>query len=129
MMRLLQKVIVKQILTEKSKEDLYIRFQQQKEQLQKEIEQLRFQMKKIEKNKKWSSPLLEGRFEKEQESRLEKIRILDFQMDQLDMLPIGSELMEKEMEGIVEVALGDRWEDVNQTKTILIKDGIIVNIR
>lgn len=128
-MRLLQKVIVKQILTEKSKEDLYRRFQQQKEQLQKEIEQLRFQMKKIEKNKKWSSSLLEGRFEKEQESRLEKIRILDFQIDQLGMLPIGSELMEKELEGVVEVTVGDRWEDVSQTKTILIKDGIIVNIR
>jgi hypothetical protein len=128
-MRLLQKVIVKQVLTEKSKEDLAIRFEQQKEQLQKEIEQLRFQMKKIEKTKKWSSSLLEARFEKEQESRVEKIRILDFQLDQLALLPAGSELLEKEMEGVVEVGVGDRWEDVSQAKTILIKDGIIVNIR
>ncbi|MFC3882598.1 YlqD family protein [Bacillus songklensis] len=128
-MRLLQKVIVKQILTEKSKDALFNRFQEQKEQLHKEIDQLRFQMKKIEKNKKWSSSLLESRFEKEQESRLEKIRILDFQMDQLQKLPVGSELVEKEMEGVADVKVGDRWEDVNAAKTIIVKDGIIVEIR
>jgi hypothetical protein len=128
-MRLLQKVVVKQVLTEKSKEALFNRFQEQKEQLHKEIEQLRFQMKKIEKNKKWSSSLLESRFEKEQENRLEKIRILDFQMDQLNKLPMGSELVEKEMEGIVDIKIGDSWEDVSRIKTIIIKDGMIVDIR
>lgn len=51
-MKILQKVTVKQILTEKSKGMLLDTYRQKKQQLQKECEQLRFETKKLEKTKK-----------------------------------------------------------------------------
>ena len=53
-MKLLQTVVVKQILTEKSKEKLLDKYHTNMLQLQKESDQLRFELKKLEKNKKIS---------------------------------------------------------------------------
>jgi hypothetical protein len=69
------------------------------------------------------------RFDKEIDSRVEKIKLLDFKIEQLHMLPLGSELKEKECQAIVEVNVGDVWEDIQTEKTIIIKDGIIDEIR
>ncbi|MBM7701841.1 YlqD family protein [Metabacillus iocasae] len=127
-MYILQRVVVKQVLTETSKQDLYERFRERKLQLQKEIDQLTFQFKQTERIKK-SSSLLLSQFNKEKENRLEKIQVLDFQIEQLDKLTIGSELVEKEVEGLIEVHVGDEWNKVQQTKTIVLKDGIVIDIR
>ncbi|WP_110112856.1 YlqD family protein [Bacillus sp. CGMCC 1.16541] len=127
-MHILQRVIVKQVLTEKSKQELYERFIERKTQLEKEITQLMFQMKQTEKAHH-SSSLLRAQFEKEKENRLEKIRVLDFQIEQLGKLTLGSELVEKEVEGLIEVNVGDDWSQLQQAKTIVLKDGIVIDIR
>ncbi|MEW4283755.1 YlqD family protein [Priestia koreensis] len=128
-MEIIQKVTVKQILTDTSKQKLLDRFNERKSFLQQELQQLSFQLKRLEKNQKSHSVLLEQQFEKERAARIEKIKILDFQIEQLHTLPIGSELMEKEIEGLVPVHVGDVWESVQQEKSIIVKDGIIVEIR
>ncbi|AKO93863.1 MULTISPECIES: YlqD family protein [Priestia] len=128
-MKVVQKVIVKQVLTEQSKEKLRNKFILEQKGLQNEIEQLRFQLKKIENMKKPSAASLEKQFEKEQKTRLEKLRIIDFQLEQLNLLPIGSELEETKLDAIVEVKEGDSWEEFKSLQTILVKDGIVIEIR
>ena len=128
-MKLLQSVVVKQVLTEKSKEGLQEKYHTNILQLQKECDQLRFEMKKLEKNKKIHQPNLSKQFEKEIQNRLEKIKLIEFQLEQLHILPLESELKEKEVQALVEVQIGDRWSKLTGEKTIVIKDDFIVEIR
>lgn len=128
-MKILTKVTVKQILTENSKRELFQSFSERKRLLQKEVEQLRFELKRAEKAKKYPVSHLRQLFEKEIDTRLDKIKLLDFQMEQLDLLPIGSELKEDEVQGLVDVKVGDSWENVRLEKSIIVKDGVIVDIQ
>jgi DNA repair ATPase RecN len=127
-MQILQTIIVKQILTEKSVRKLLETFQTKKQQLQKECQQLHFEYKKAEKNRKVKTSTLHSYYNKELESRLEKVKLLDFQIEQIHMLPLGSEIKENEVQAIIDVNIGDSWEDMS-TKTILIKDGVVNDIR
>lgn len=61
--------------------------------------------------------------------RQEKIKLLDFQCEQLHMLPLGSELKETEVQALIDVNVGDRWDELVNGKTIIIKDGIVAEIR
>ena len=99
-MNIIQKVVVKQVLTEASKQDLENRFINRKQA-----------------------------FEKEKSARLEKIEVLNFQLTQLEKLPLGSELVETELDALVEVKIGDDWEKIKESKTIIIKDSKVVEIR
>ncbi len=128
-MKILTTITVKQILTEKSKIELYERFTKRKEELKRELDQLKFEMKRMEKSKKYSSLMLQHYYEKEMNDRHEKIKILDFQLEQLNLLPIGTELKEREVQGLVEVEVGDTWNEVMNGKTIIVKDGIIQEIK
>ncbi|MDQ0270254.1 hypothetical protein J2S17_002129 [Cytobacillus purgationiresistens] len=129
MMQIIQTVTVKQVLTENSKKELLSNYELKKQQLQKECDQFRFEMKKWEKNKKSQLSNLKTYFDKEIQSRNEKIKLLDFQIEQLHMLPLGSELKEKEVQAIIQLEKGDRWEDIENGRTIIVKDGIIDEIR
>ncbi|MFO1445883.1 YlqD family protein [Bacillus sp. Bva_UNVM-123] len=128
-MKILQTVVVKQVLTEHSKQELLSTYISRKQQLEKECGELHFEMKKLEKTKKFQPVSLRKHFEKEIQIRQEKTKLLDFQIEQLHILPLGSELKEKEVKAIIDVKQGDRWEDIQSGKTIIIKDGIVEEIR
>lgn len=128
-MKILQSVVVKQVLTDNSKSVLLKKYQNQKQQLQKECDQLRFELKRQEKTNKYQTVNLKKQFEKELQVRKEKIKLIDFQIEQLHILPLGSELKEKEVTAIIDVEVGDRWEDIQNGRTIIIKDGIVDDIR
>lgn len=128
-MKLLTTVTIKQILTENSKEELFNRFASKKIQLQKEIDQFHFEMKRLEKTKKYSLSSLQQFFEKEMENRREKIKLLDFQLEQLQLLPLESELTEGEVQGLVDIEVGDNWNDTILGKTIIIREGVVEDIR
>ena len=128
-MRILQTISVKQVLTDTSKNQLLEKFQKQQNRLQKEIDQLKFEMKKLEKTKKSQPLTLRSHFEKEMNSRLEKIKLLDFKMEQLNILPVGSELKEREVQALVDVEVGSDWEEIMKTKTIVVTDGKVTEIR
>ncbi|MBN8191487.1 YlqD family protein [Bacillus sp. NTK074B] len=128
-MKVIHTITIKQVLTEKSKDLLMRRYENQKFHLKKESDQLQFEMKKIERGKKYPSAKLNQHFEKELNERSEKIKLLDFQMEQLDILPIGSELKEKELQGMMDIQVGDNWEEETLSKTIVIEDGIVKEIR
>ncbi|WP_042356257.1 YlqD family protein [Bacillus rubiinfantis] len=128
-MQLIQTVVVKQILTENSKQQLFDQYQSRKLQLQKECDQLQFELKRLERTKSFSPQTLKKHFEKEIQMRKEKVKLIEFQIEQLHILPLGSELKEKEVQALIEVNIGDSWTDAVKKPTIIIKDGIIEDIR
>jgi hypothetical protein len=124
-MKILHQVAVKQILTEASKQALIEQFSNKKKLLEQECDQLYFEYKKVEK----SSKQLATQFLKEIDKRREKVTLVEFQLQQVHILPIGSELKEKDVEAIVEVNVGDNWNALMNESTIVIKDGIVDQIR
>lgn len=128
-MKVLQTIIVKQVLTETSKDEIFQKYHLRKIQLQKECDQLRFELKKLEKAKKLPPETLKRHFDQEINVHKEKIKLLDFQIEQLHILPLGSELKETELQGIIEIKEGDPWDQFLSGKTIVVKDGIVAEIR
>lgn len=127
-MKILTNVIIKQVLTESSRARLTERFETQKVRFLKESEQLKFELKRLEK-KAGTGNVAYNRLVKEIESRVENSKMTDFNLEQLHLLPLGSEVKEGEIEAIAEVNVGDNWEEVSRQKVIVIKDGIVQEIR
>ena len=73
--------------------------------------------------------MLKRQFDNEIKMRTEKIKVLDFHLEQLHILPLGSELKESELQALVEIQQGDRWDDFHGERTIIVRDGIVVEIR
>jgi hypothetical protein len=128
-MQIIQTVVVKHILTENSKQKLFDKYNAQKLQLQRECSQLQFELKRLEKTKTVSPGALNHHFEKEINRRREKEKLLQFQMEQLHILPLGSELKEKEVQALVDIKVGDEWDERVGQPVIILKDGIIEEIR
>ncbi|MFS0865129.1 YlqD family protein [Fredinandcohnia sp. 179-A 10B2 NHS] len=128
-MKILQTVEIKQVLTENSKKTLMDSFLHNKEQLEKECDQLRFEFKKMEKLRKYNPTKIKSYFDKEIEYRQEKIKGIEFQIEQIHMLPLGSEIKEKEVQSLVDVNIGDNWDELTKDRTIIIKEGIVDDIR
>lgn len=126
-MKIIKKVLIKQIITEKSKEKLRINFEKQKMQLEQECQQLLFEQRKLSNKPGVSKQELKVRFQNEIQKRKEEITLLDFKVDQLDMIEIGSEITETDVESLVEVSVGMHWNGLNE-QAIIIKDGVVVRI-
>ena len=90
-MQIIQHVTVMQVLTESSKDKLLTTFGE-KERLERECNQLYFQLKKHEKEPHQQEAI--PQFQKASDKRQEKIRQIDFQGEQLHILPLGSEMKE-----------------------------------
>jgi hypothetical protein len=127
--KIIQTVVLKQILTETSKDKLLNKYEGKKFQLQKESDQLKFELKKQEKLKKFPPEILKKQFENEIRNREDKKKQLDFHIEQLHILPLGSELKESELQALVEINEGDSWYDFLAEKAIIVKDGVVVEIR
>ncbi|CAG9607437.1 hypothetical protein NEOCIP111885_01128 [Pseudoneobacillus rhizosphaerae] len=127
-MKILQSVVVKQVLTENSKKELLNNFESNLYRLRKECEQLQFEQKRLEKNSKLLVKDIRSQFENELKKRNEKMNMISFQIDQLNHLELGSEIKEKEVQAIIDVQVGDCWNKINQAE-IVIKDGIVQEIR
>ncbi|MFZ4450171.1 YlqD family protein [Salibacterium aidingense] len=128
-MRIIKKVAVKHVLTERMREKMKSDFLQDQKRLEKEMEQLRFQMQKQLKTEDTARRKTEvrERFHHEIDKRKEKIKSSDFQITQLDQLPQGTEIASGEVEAIEDVREGDSWPSVKQE--IVVKDGTIIKIR
>ncbi|MFC1284885.1 YlqD family protein [Bacillus paralicheniformis] len=126
-MQIIQRVTVMQVLTENSKKKLLASFEERKEILERECNQLYFQLRKHE--KEHHNPAATESFKKEIEKRQDKIKMIVFQINQIHTLPLGSEVKEKEIDALMEIEVGDNWHDMTTGKTIVIKDGIVIEIR
>lgn len=127
-MKIVKKVTVKQILTPKSKQFLKANFQKEKMQLERECQQLNFEKRKLMQRSSLSKNSIDQRFTNEINKRKEKMSLIDFKLSQLEQLKYGSEIVEREVDALVEVDVGMNWNELMKEQSIVVKDGIVVNI-
>ncbi|MDP4551208.1 YlqD family protein [Guptibacillus hwajinpoensis] len=119
---------VKQILTEESRASYLEKWQKEYDSLLQEKEHLQFEMKRLQKKRPSDQKWIADQFDKELKSRAEQMSFLDFKMDQLDQLSIGSEIHDGEIQSVQELQIGDKWHGREQKGKIVIKDGIVESI-
>lgn len=125
---MMKKVVVKQVITENSKERLQQKFSQEKQQLEVECQQLQFEQRKLMNKLQANKEVIKQRFEREISQRKDRKQMIDFTLEQLEELPIGSEVVEQEVDVLVPVEVGMNWEEMKQNKAIIVQDEIIVRI-
>src|SRR5699024_9104804 len=127
-MKILKTVYVKQVITENSKQNLYDKFIADKERLDRESQQLLFEQRKLK--HKFSAPdqELKERFDEEIERRKKQLELLVFQREQLDTLEIGSESVEKEVNGIGDATVSDNWKEITKEQCIILTAHVVVKI-
>ncbi|WP_240375280.1 YlqD family protein [Bacillus piscicola] len=127
-MRIIKKVTVKHVLTESFKVKMIEDFNEEERRLERETEQLRFQMQKQLKSVDTSRQKtdVKNRFGKELERRKEQMKQVTFQRSQLDQLPEGSKITAGYVDAVEEIKVGDAWPQEEQE--IIVKDGIIISI-
>lgn len=125
-MQIVKKVLVKQIITKKSKDALKRTFQNDITQLERECQQLLFEQRKVKNKLTTSKQNVSDRFKAEIEQKKEKIKLIEFKSDQLDLLKIGSEIVEREVEALVDLTVGSDWDELMNRHSIVIEDGIVV---
>lgn len=132
-MKIIRPVQVKVILTEASKIELEKEYQDRLDQTKIELEQLRFQGKKIlhDAGKKSSDQIrvMQEKLRNEEKKKNEQIEHTQFQIEQLQLLPIGTEILHSTIDSEIGINEGDVWEDLMKNGEIIIKDGIIHEIR
>lgn len=127
-MKIIKKVLIKQIITEKSKQKLLHNFETQKMQLEQECQQLQFEQRKLQNKPSLSKQEIETRFQQEIKKRRDKMMLIDFKVEQLDVVEIGSEVIESTVESLVEVSEGMHWTKVMDEQAIIIKDDRVIRI-
>lgn len=127
-MQIIKRVIVKQILTEQSKKKLRHSFERQIAQLELECQQLLFEKRKLMNKLTNSQQSIDHRFENEIKRRKEKKVLIEFKIEQLELLALDSEIIESEVDSLVDVEVGSSWHDISQKKSIIVKDGIVIRI-
>ncbi|KUP33015.1 MULTISPECIES: YlqD family protein [Bacillus] len=126
-MQIIHRVVVMQVLTERSKEKLLSTFTEKKQMLERECSQLYFQLRKHEKEQQ--NPDVIEQFKKAIEKRKDNMKMIDFQITQVHTLPLGSEMKEKEIDALLTIEVGDDWHEKTAANTIVIKDGTVIEIR
>lgn len=127
-MNIIKKIQVKQIVTKQSKEKLKSNFIHQKMRLEQECQQLLFEQRKLENKAGISKQDIKSRFQQEVSQRQQNIKSIDFKLEQLEILEIGSEIIEREVEALVEVKEGAHWDEIMNDHAIIIKDNIVIRI-
>ncbi|HLR43096.1 MAG TPA: YlqD family protein [Pseudogracilibacillus sp.] len=125
---MMKKVVVKQVITEKSKEGLQQKFSQEKQQLEVECQQLQFEQRKLMNKLQTNKEAIKQRFEREINQRKDRKQMIDFTLEQLRELPLGSEIIEQEVDVLIPIEVGMNWEEMKQNKAIIVQDEIIVRI-
>jgi len=133
MLKIKRPIIVKMVITEQLRTQLEVEYKQSIKKYEMELEQLQFQSKKLlqEAARKGveAQRLVQDRLTKEEKARKEKIIECKELLSQLALVPDGSEVEYTQLEGEVEVRVGDDWDKLIRRAEIVVKDGIIVEIR
>ncbi len=133
MITIRQPVTVKIILTEETKQTWLAELRRLVNQTIAELEELEFRGKQwlrdAEKQGESSVEATEQRIEMERGQRIERREQLIAQLSQIQQMDIDSEVPNGTVETSIDVEVGDSWEKVAMGSEIVVKDGIIVEIR
>lgn len=127
-MQIIKKVLIKRVITERSRNQLKEKFEREIKKLERESQQLLFEKRKLQNKMNRSKREIEEQFEREIKQRRDKIVLIEFKVEQLDILQVGSEIVESEVEAIVEVGVGSSWKDIMSTQSIVIEDDVVIRI-
>ncbi|PWK12756.1 YlqD family protein [Tumebacillus permanentifrigoris] len=124
---------IKLILTEQTKQGITGEINQAIQQIQHELEQIEFQARKALADAEQHGPEavqgLTARINQERGARMERREQLMQQLVQIQQSPINSEIPGGQVESSVNVSVGDIWEETVQGTEIVLKDGVVVEIR
>ncbi|WP_368504037.1 YlqD family protein [Alkalihalophilus sp. As8PL] len=131
MLKLLRNAQVKHILTKSKRLEIRAQLESDLLQSKRELAQLTFHMQKTLKDSKLkhNEQTIRERYKKECKQKQDQIHTLTFKLEQLGLLREGIEVDGETVETIVELTVGDKWVDVNRPIEIILKDGIIQDIR
>jgi stress response protein YsnF len=129
-MRLIRTVVVKHVLTDKKKSQIIQQFEEELIRNKREFEQLTFQLHKtLRDSHEHDHSKIKARYHKDLSVREEKLKSISFQLEQVETLQVGMELQEEKVRSIVDIKVGDPWPSTDQLAEIIVKDGIILEIR
>lgn len=130
--KIIQPVTVKTIVTEKLKVSLLKELDGLLKQVETELQYLNFKIKRtaLELEKKHSEELslIKSQFENEKSKNHEKIRKIKENMEAINNLSLGEEIVKGSVDRIVNIKIGDNWTKLENCEIVL-KDNEIVEIR
>jgi hypothetical protein len=127
-MQIIKRILIKQVITEKSKKLLREKFEREITQLERECQQLLFEQRKLKNRLHTQKQEISDRFQQEIKHRKDKMTIIEFKIEQLDLLELGSEIIEKEVDGLVDVDIGSNWNEIVGKHSIVIEDDKVIRI-
>ncbi|WP_245683792.1 YlqD family protein [Vulcanibacillus modesticaldus] len=124
---------VKMVVTNNYKANMIVEIEKSIKQIKIELEQLQFQQKKLlsEAKKKGNEAvrIVQERIGYEHQRRKEKLDKLVIQLEQVERLKEGEEIFYSTVESEIEIKVGDSWDEINRFSEIVVKDGVIIDIR
>ncbi|EKE32814.1 hypothetical protein MJ3_02612 [Salimicrobium jeotgali] len=127
-LKIIKKVPVKVVLTEKEREAQIKKWETRESDLEREVEQFHFERKKMEKKHGSLPSNIDDRLNKEIRKRKAEIEGIHYHMEQIQLLPEFYELTIDEVESVVEVLEGMKWQTVKE-REIVIEDGHVKRVR
>ncbi|MCM3489606.1 YlqD family protein [Alkalihalophilus marmarensis] len=129
MLKIIRNAQVKYILTDAKKEEIKKQLESELHQTKRELAQLTFQMQKSIKSQKHNEETIRKRYKEEYIKKEEQMKSQTFQLDQLGLLQNGTELKGETVETMTELSIGDEWVNPSDPLEIIVKDGMILDIR
>ncbi len=133
MITIRQPVAVKFILTESTKQEILEEQRNQVDRLSEELEQIEIQGKAaLEQAMSQGGDVaaqVRMQIESEKQTRMEQREQLIQQIQQIQQLELGTEIQNMNVETSVDVRVGDNWGEILMGSEIVIKDGIVHEIR
>jgi len=133
MITIRQPVAVKFILTEETKQNWLAELRRLINATIAELEELEFRgkqwMRDAEKQGEGAVEEASQRIEMERTQRVERREQLIQQLSQIQQMDLESEVANGTVETNVDVNVGDSWEKVLQGSEIIVKDGVVIEIR
>ncbi len=125
-------VKVKMLMTPKTRQEIEHDYMNELNQIRLELEQLEFQCKKLlvdAKKKNLDTQQIAHKINQERKKRYERLERLEIKIKEMLKVPDGTELLYSTVDSYVTVEVGDRWASKIESPEIILKDGIIVEIR
>lgn len=131
-LNVIRTITVKQKVTEKLKERMAAEVQEAIGILDQEVQQIEFQVKRAQLTIQSMTPqqqmALRQQMEIEKQKRAEKKQQLAQEVKAIADLPMGSEIVQGNVQSVTTVAVGDDWEELFNLE-VLVEDGKVIAIR
>ncbi len=128
-----QPVAVKIVMTETTKQQIIAEYRRQIEQLTMELDQIEQQGRQaIEQAMAQGGEIAQRvreQVEEERNKRIQQREELIQQIQQIQQMPLGTEVQNMTVETTIDVHVGDDWSEILRGAEIIVKDGIVQEIR